>query len=299
MEQLLTEEKNRASERIDRVSTLELLHIINREDQAVADVVMREIPRIAAAVDAIAQRFRQGGRLFYIGAGTSGRLGVLDAAECSPTFGTPAERVQGLLAGGEAAMFRASESSEDDPKAGQADLEACGFSPKDAVVGITASGRTPYVLGAVAYARSLGSLTVGLSCNPESQLSQNVDVAITPVVGPEVIAGSTRMKAGSAQKLVLNMLSTAVMVKMGHVLGNLMVKVQLKSEKLIARGEGIVAEVAGCDNDLAARALAQAEHDVRVAILMAKFELGLGAARQRLAKAGDSLSQAMGSESGK
>ena len=200
MEQLLSEEKNRASERIDRVSTVELLQIINREDQTVADAVKQEIPRIAAAVDAIVERFRQCGRLFYIGAGTSGRLGVLDAAECPPTFGTPAERVQGLLAGGEAAIFRASEGSEDDPKAGQADLEARGFGPKDALVGITASGRTPYVLGAVAYARSLGALTVGLSCNPESQLSRNVDVAITPVVGPEVIAGSTRMKAASAQK---------------------------------------------------------------------------------------------------
>ena len=236
--------------------------------------------------------------MFYIGAGTSGRLGVLDAAECPPTFGTPAERVQGLLAGGESAIFRASEGSEDDPKAGQADLEARGFGPKDALVGITASGRTPYVLGAVAYARSLGALTVGLSCNPESQLSRNVDVAITPVVGPEVIAGSTRMKAASAQKLVLNMISTAVMVKMGYVLGNLMVKLQLNSEKLIARGRRIVAEVAGCDNDLAAQALAQADHDVRVAILMAKFGLGPGVARQRLAEAGDSWPQAMGSEGG-
>ena len=298
MEQLLSEEKNRASERIDRVSTVELLQIINREDQTVADAVSQEIPRIAAAVDAIVERFRQSGRLFYLGAGTSGRLGVLDAAECPPTFGTPAERVQGLLAGGEAAIFRASEGSEDDPKAGQADLEARGFGPKDALVGITASGRTPYVLGAVAYARSLGALTVGLSCNPESQLSRTVDLAITPVVGPEVIAGSTRMKAGSAQKLVLNMISTAVMVKMGYVLGNLMVKLQLKSEKLIARGRRIVAEVAGCDDDVAARALAQADHDVRVAILMAKFGLGPGAARQRLAEAGDSWSQAMGSEGG-
>ena len=296
MEQLLTEEQNHASERIDRVSTVELLEIINREDQTVADAVKQEIPRIAAAVNAIVQRFKLGGRLFYVGAGTSGRLGVLDAAECPPTFGTPAERVQGLLAGGEAAIFRASEGSEDDPKAGRADLEGRGFGPKDALVGTTASGRTPYVLGAVEYARSLGALTVGLSCNPESQLSRNVDVAITPVVGPEVIAGSTRMKAGSAQKLVLNMLSTAVMVKMGYVLGNLMVRLQLKSEKLIARGQGIVAEVAECDNDRAAQALAQADGDVRVAILMAKFELGPDAARQRLAEAGDSLSQAMGSE---
>jgi N-acetylmuramic acid 6-phosphate etherase len=298
MEQLLSEEKNRASERIDRVSTVELLQIINREDQTVADAVSQEIPRIAAAVDAIVERFRQSGRLFYLGAGTSGRLGVLDATECSPTFGTPAERVQGLLAGGESAIFRASEGSEDDPKAGQADLEARCFGPKDVLVGITASGRTPYVLGAVAYARSLGALTVGLSCNPESQLSRNVDVAITPVVGPEVIAGSTRMKAASAQKLVLNMISTAVMVKMGYVLGNLMVKLQLNSKKLIARGRRIVAEVAGCDNDLAARALAQADHDVRVAILMAKFGLAPDAALQRLAEAGDSLSRAIGSEGG-
>ncbi len=293
MEQLLTEEKNRASQRIDRVSTVELLQIINREDQTVADAVNLEIPRIAAAVDAIVERFKQGGWLFYIGAGTSGRLGVLDAAECPPTFGTPAERVQGLLAGGEAAVFRAAEGSEDDPKAAQADLEARGFGPKDALVGISASGRTPYVLGAVAYARSLGALTVGLSCNPQSRLSRTVDIAITPVVGPEVVAGSTRMKAGSAQKLVLNMLSTAVMVKMGYVLGNLMVKLQLKSEKLIARGRRIVAEVAACDDELAAQALAQADRDVRVAILVAKFGLAPGAARQRLAAAGDSLPEAM------
>lgn len=293
MEQLLTEERNHASERIDRVSTVKLLEIINREDQTVAKAVKQEVTHIAAAVEAIVEHFQLGGRLFYIGAGTSGRLGVLDAAECPPTFGTSSEQVQGLLAGGESAVFRASEGSEDNSEAAQTDLETRSFSTRDVLVAISASGRTPYVLGGVAYARSLGSLTVGLSCNPGNQLSQNVDIAITPIVGPEIITGSTRMKAGTAQKLVLNMLSTAVMVKMGYVLGNLMVKLQLKSEKLTSRAEGIVAEVAGCDHGLATKALIQADRDVRVATLVAKFGLSPGAARQKLSEAGDSLSRAM------
>jgi N-acetylmuramic acid 6-phosphate etherase len=293
LESLLTEQRNPASERIDAVSTAELLAIINREDQKVAHAVEREIPNIAAALDAIAERYQRGGRLFYVGAGTSGRLGVLDAAECPPTFGVAPDRVQGVIAGGEAAVVRATEASEDHPEAGEADLKQRGLTAVDALVGITASGRTPYVLGAVDYARSLGALTVGLTTNPDSELSRRVEIAITPVVGPEVVTGSTRLKSGTAQKLVLNMLSTGLMVKMGYVLGNLMVNVQLKNEKLLDRARRIVVEVSGCSSDEALQALSDSGRNVRLAIVMAKFRLDRTRAERRLADAGDNLWRAL------
>jgi N-acetylmuramic acid 6-phosphate etherase len=294
LERLLTEQRNPESERIDSVSTDDLLEIINREDRKVAVAVEHEIPSIAAALEAIAERYQQGGRLFYVGAGTSGRLGVLDAAECPPTFGVPPERVQGVIAGGEAAVVRATEASEDQPEAGAADLKQRGLTPKDAVVGITASGRTPYVLGAVDYAKSLGALTVGLSTNPDSELSRRVDIAITPVVGPEVITGSTRLKSGTAQKLVLNMISTGLMVKMGYVLGNLMVNLQLKNEKLLDRARRIVMEVTGCSSEEAVRAIADSGRNVRLAIVMAKLRIDREQAEGRLAEAGDNLWRALG-----
>jgi N-acetylmuramic acid 6-phosphate etherase len=294
LERLLTEQRNPESERIDAVPTAELLHIINREDQTVALAVEREIPNIAAALDAIAERYQRGGRLFYVGAGTSGRLGVLDAAECPPTFGVAPERVQGVIAGGEAAVARATEASEDRPEAGAEDLKQRGVTADDAVIGITASGRTPYVLGAVDYAKSLGALTLGLTTNPDSELSSHVEIAIAPVVGPEVVTGSTRMKSGTAQKLVLNMISTGLMVKMGYVLGNLMVNVQPKNEKLQDRARRIVMEAAGCSSDEATRAIADAGKNVRLAIVMAKLQLDRAQAQKRLADAGDNLWQALG-----
>src|SRR3954471_3206369 len=205
---LLTEQQNPASATIDSVPTEEMLRIINEEDRKVAEAVADEIPAIARAVNAIVAAMESGGRLFYIGAGTSGRLGVLDASECPPTFSVPPELVQGIMAGGEAALSRATETTEDDPAIGVRDLLERGFTARDVLVGLAASGRTPYVLGAVAEARRLGAVTIGISCTPDSELSDEVDIPIAPLVGPEIVAGSTRLKSGTAQKLVLNMLST-------------------------------------------------------------------------------------------
>jgi N-acetylmuramic acid 6-phosphate etherase len=293
LKDLLTEQRNPASTNIDRLPTAELLRVINREDQTVALAVEKEIPRIVQAIDGIVERFSRGGRLYYLGAGTSGRLGVLDAAECPPTFGVSADRVQAIVAGGDPAVFRAAEGAEDRTENGEADLRSKGLGAADAVVGISASGRTPYVLGGLAYARSLGALTVGLTTNPESELAVHAEILIAPVTGPEVITGSTRMKSGTAQKLVLNMISTAVMEKMGYVLGNLMVNVQLKSEKLVDRGRRIIEDVTGCSATDAAEALAAAGNNVRLAIVMAKLGLDCQAAEERLAKAGDHLGEVL------
>jgi N-acetylmuramic acid 6-phosphate etherase len=290
---LLTEQVNPASADIDRRSTAELLEVIHREDCQVAPAVEREIPHIAEAVDRIAGLIRADGRLFYIGAGTSGRLGVLDAAECPPTFHVPPELVQGIIAGGEAALARATEATEDDPEAGRRDLVARGFSGRDALVGIAASGRTPYVLGAVAAARELGALTVGISCTPDSELSRAAEIAITPLVGPEVIAGSTRMKAGTATKLVLNMISTAVMIRLGHVYGNLMVNVQPKNSKLEDRARRIIASAAGVSGEQAGELLNQSGRDVKTAIVMSRLNLDRAAAEARLAAADGRISEAL------
>ena len=289
----MTEQRNPASEKIDTAATSELLRIINQEDQKVAAAVELEIPRIAEAVDAIVERFQTGGRLFYAGAGTSGRLGVLDAAECPPTFGVRPDLVQAVIAGGPGAVLQATEGSEDRAEAAEADLRAKGLAKNDSLIAISASGRTPYAVAAAVYARSLGAFTVGLSSNPESELASQADVAISPLVGPEVITGSTRMKAGTAQKLALNMISTAVMVRMGYVLGNLMVNVQLNSEKLRGRGRRIVAEVTGCTRERAAEALADSNDNVRAAILMAKFGLDRGEAEGMLYRAGDNFWRAL------
>src|SRR5437868_1614951 len=245
LEKLLTEQLNPASAAIDTLPTVQMLEVINREDQKVASSVAREIPVIARAVDAIVAAMERGGRLFYIGAGTSGRLGVLDASECPPTFSVPPDLVQGIIAGGEPALSRATETTEDDPAIGARDLATRGFTPRDVLVGIAASGRTPYVLGAVAEARRIGARTVGISCTPQSELSRAVDIAIEPLPGPEILAGSTRMKAGTATKLVLNMLTTGTFIRRGYVFGNLMVNVAPKNSKLRDRALRIVATAAG------------------------------------------------------
>jgi N-acetylmuramic acid 6-phosphate etherase len=245
LENLLTERRNPASEHIDTLPTVDILRVINNEDRAVADAVAAAIPQIALAVDKVVERFSTGGRLFYIGAGTSGRLGVLDASECPPTFSVPPEMVQGIIAGGEAALSRATEASEDDPASGERDLFARGFTGADALVGIAASGRTPYVLGAAAAARRVGALTVGIACTPDSPLCAAAEISIELITGPEIVTGSTRMKAGTATKLALNMITTASMVKLGYVYGNLMVNVQPRNEKLRDRARRIVRDATG------------------------------------------------------
>ncbi len=293
-----TEARNARSLAIDRAGTEEILAIINAEDAGVALAVQKEIPRIGQALDGLVARWEQGGRLFYVGAGTSGRLGVLDAAECPPTFGTAPERVQAVLAGGPAALLRAVEGAEDRPEDGGRELEARGLGAADVLVGIAASGRTPYVLGAVEYANGLGAVTVGLSCSPGSALERAARFPITPVVGPEVVAGSTRMKSGTAQKLVLNMLSTGLMIRTGCVLGNLMVNVQVRNNKLARRAEHIVRTVTGCGATEAREALLEAGQDVRLAILMRTHGLGSEEATRRMARFGNNLRRALGAPSG-
>jgi len=290
---LLTEQPNPASDHIDALPTGDVLAIINAEDQKIAAAVALEIPRISEAVDGITAFIRAGGRLFYIGAGTSGRLGVLDAAECPPTFQVPPDLVQGIMAGGEPALARATEASEDDPAAGSRDLSERGFTGKDALVGIAASGRTPYVLGAVEAANKLGALTIGISCTPDSPLAHHAQIAITPLVGPEVIAGSTRMKAGTATKLVLNMLSTAVMIRLGYVFGNLMVNVQPRNSKLRDRATRIIAASAALSYERAGQLLVEAGESVPVAIVMARLSLDRGSAEARLGAAGGRISEAL------
>ena len=292
-ENLLTEQPNPASASIDALPTEEVLRIINAEDRRVAEAVEAEIPQIARAVDAIVEALEHGGRLFYIGAGTSGRLGVLDAAECPPTFSVPAETVQGIIAGGEVALRRATEASEDDPEAGARDLAAYGFAPRDVLAGLAASGRTPYVLGAIAAANRMGALTIGISCTPDSELARAARIAITPLTGPEVVTGSTRMKAATAQKLVLNMLSTGTFIRMGYVYGNLMVNVQPANAKLADRARRIVARAADVSYERAGECLEAAGDSVRTAILMAKTGMARGEAERRLAAAGGRVSQAL------
>lgn len=237
--ELTTERINPATANIDKCSTLEMVKLINDEDKKIAAAVERVLPEVAQAVDTIAESFKRGGRLFYIGAGTSGRLGVLDASECPPTFGVSFDMVQGLIAGGESAMFKAVEGAEDNRTLAEQDLTARHFCAADVLVGITASGRTPYVLGGVEFAKQIGAVTVGVSCVENSALAQAVDIAITPVTGAEALTGSTRMKAGTATKMVLNMLTTAAMIKIGKVRGNLMVCVQATNDKLRDRAKRI------------------------------------------------------------
>jgi N-acetylmuramic acid 6-phosphate etherase len=290
---LLTETRNPATANLDQLSTVEMLTLINAEDARVAAAVHAELPAIAKAVDAISARFQQGGRLFYIGAGTSGRLGVLDASECPPTFSVDSSLVQGLIAGGDRALRLSSEHSEDSLDEGANDLRGAAFGANDTLVGIAASGRTPYVLGAMDYARSLGALTVGLSCVPGSALAQAAEIAITPATGPEVLTGSTRMKAGTATKLVVNMLSTGVMVRTGATYGNLMVNVRPTNAKLVDRALRIIMAATDCDLATATRLLDDSGKSVKTAIVMQKLSLDRASSEARLAEAGGILAKAL------
>jgi N-acetylmuramic acid 6-phosphate etherase len=280
-EHLLTETRHPDTAKIDQLSTLEMLEVINAADHSVADAVHAELPRIAQAVDGIAERMEKGGRLFYTGAGTSGRLAVLDASECPPTFNVDPGLVVGLIAGGDYALRHSIEGAEDDPELGVEDLKKHHLAAGDTLVGIAASGRTPYVLGGMAYANQLGALTVGLSCVPGSEVERQAKIAITPAVGPEVVTGSTRLRAGTATKLVLNMLSTGAMIRTGMVYGNLMVNVQPTNVKLKDRAIRIIAAATGADEDQAATLLTQAG-TVRVAIVMQKLSISREQAVQRL-----------------
>ncbi|MGF1688491.1 N-acetylmuramic acid 6-phosphate etherase [Photobacterium japonica] len=266
--QMVTESRNPASEHIDTLPTLAMLQVINNEDKKVAEAVEQTLPAIAETVDTIAAAFRQRGRLIYTGAGTSGRLGILDASECPPTFGSSPDQVVGLIAGGQQAIFRAVENAEDNREQGARDLEAINFSDKDVLVGIAASGRTPYVLGAMAYAQSLGATVACISCNPNSPMAQAADIAITPVVGPEVVTGSSRLKAGTAQKLVLNMLTTGAMIRIGKVYGNLMVDVEATNAKLVERQKNIVMAATDCRREEAEAALLACQGHCKTAIVM-------------------------------
>ncbi len=291
---MITEQPNPRSERIDTLSALEIVQIINSEDQTVAKAVEAALPQVAQAVEAITSRIEQGGRLIYIGAGTSGRLAVLDASECVPTYSVPRELVQGIMAGGSTALVNSVEGAEDDRAGARRDLDAIAFADKDTLVGIAASGTTPYVLEAIAYARELGAVTVGISCNAPAPLLDAADIAIGVVPGPEVIAGSTRMKAGTAQKLVLNMLSTATMIRLGKVYGNLMVDVSVSNDKLLRRARGLVAKITGVDDEHAAELLSQADNEVKTAVVMQRKNVDAQAARELLAQANGHLRRVIG-----
>ncbi|MDE1236061.1 N-acetylmuramic acid 6-phosphate etherase [Vibrio aestuarianus] len=282
--QLVTEGRNSASADIDTLPTLEMLQVINREDQKVAFAVEKTLPQVAEAVDAIVLAFQTGGRLIYMGAGTSGRLGILDASECPPTYGSHPDLVVGLIAGGHQAILKAVENAEDNAELGQDDLKHLHLTDKDVVVGIAASGRTPYVLGGMAYAKSVGATVVAIACNPQCAMQQQADIAIIPVVGAEVVTGSSRMKAGTAQKLILNMLTSGAMIRSGKVFGNLMVDVEATNAKLIQRQNNIVVEATGCNSDQAEQALNACQRHCKTAILMILADMNAEQATQKLAK---------------
>ena len=265
---LITEQRNPNSMHVDSLSALDIVQLMNEEDKQVPLAIEKCLPQIAQAVECIVSAFQQGGRLVYIGAGTSGRLGVLDASECQPTFGVSPEMVKGIIAGGERALRHPIEGAEDSKEQAVVDLQTIQFSSKDVLVGIAASGRTPYVIGALEYAKSLGSVTVSIASNPNSAMANIVDIAIDTVVGPEVLTGSSRLKSGTAQKLVLNMLTTASMILMGKCYQNLMVDVQASNEKLKARAIRIVMQATDCDKALAEETLKQADQNAKLAIMM-------------------------------
>ncbi|WP_318422057.1 N-acetylmuramic acid 6-phosphate etherase [Photobacterium leiognathi] len=281
---LVTESRNVASENIDMLSTIDMLKVINQEDQKVALAVEAIIPEIAKVVDLIAEAFQSGGRLIYTGAGTSGRLGILDASECPPTYGSDPDLVIGLIAGGHKAILKAVENAEDNEELGATDLQQIGFNHKDVLVGIAASGRTPYVIGSMNYAKSVGAKVAALSCNANSPMAEIADINITPIVGAEVVTGSSRMKAGTAQKLVLNMLTTGAMIRTGKVFGNLMVDVEATNAKLIQRQKNIVVEATGCSESQAAEALAQCNNHCKTAILMILLNINAELAAAKLSK---------------
>ena len=293
LEELATEKINPATRHIDTMTTLEMVSVINQEDVKVATAVGRELPAIAKAIDIITERLKRGGRLFYAGAGTSGRLGVLDASECPPTFGTKPELVQGLIAGGRDAMFVAKEGAEDSEQLAADNLSAVGLNEKDALVALAASGRTPYSIGALKYARARGAAAIALVCSPNSPMSREAFLTICPLPGPEVITGSTRLKAGTAQKLVLNMLSTGIMIKLGKVYGNLMVDVQTTNQKLAERSKRIVMEATGCSRAEAEAALDSTEGSAKLAIFLLLSGLDVQTAKQKLKAADGYVAKAL------
>ncbi|MBN3208549.1 N-acetylmuramic acid 6-phosphate etherase [Pectobacterium brasiliense] len=290
---LVSETRNPATMTLDQLSTLEMMHAFNQEDRKVPEAIAQVLPAIAEAVDLATASLQEGGRLIYLGAGTSGRLGVLDASECPPTFGVPHGLVIGLIAGGPGALLKAVEGAEDDPALGEADLKALDVTAADMVVGLAASGRTPYVIGALRYARDVGCRTAAISCNPHSPIAQEAQVAISPVVGPEALTGSTRLKSGTAQKLVLNMISTGAMVKLGKVYQNLMVDVKATNVKLLDRACRIVVEATGVEREKAQQALVQADNEVKPAILMLLANIDVAAARERLKQHNGYLREAL------
>ena len=290
---LTTESRNQNTLDIDKVSTIEMLQKINEEDKKVAIAVEKEIPQIANAIDKTVERIQNGGRLIYIGAGTSGRLGILDASECPPTYGVSEELVQGVIAGGKEAIFRAQEGAEDSKELAVKDLKERNLNENDVVVGIAASGRTPYVIGGLEYANEIGALTVSVTCNKDSEVSKCAKISIAPVVGPEVVTGSTRLKSGTAQKLVLNMLSTGSMIKLGKVYGNLMVDVQTTNEKLVERAKKIVSEATGLNIEESTKVLNETNFDVKLAIFMVLSNLDKEEAKSKLDEAKGYIAKAL------
>ncbi len=283
LSQLVSEGRNPETMDIDLLPSLDIVERINQQDKLVPLAVEKVLPEIALAVDKITAAFKVGGRLVYMGAGTSGRLGVLDASECPPTFGVSDQMVVGLIAGGPEAILKAKEGAEDSPSLGEHDLKNIKFNSKDVVVGIAASGRTPYVIGGLEYAKKIGATTIALSCNPDSPIADIADIAISPVVGPEALTGSTRLKSGTAQKLVLNMLTTASMIRIGKSYQNLMVDVKATNEKLVARAARIVRQATDCSEEQATQVLKQTDYEVKLAILMILTDLDVDTARQQLA----------------
>ena len=293
LSKLASEERNPDTMELDTLSSIELVTAINEQDRQVPLAIEKELPQIAKAVDVISTAFYNGGRLLYTGAGTSGRLGALDASECPPTFGVAEDMVVGLIAGGNDAVFRSIEHAEDSTEAGKLDLIESALTDKDVVVGIAASGRTPYVTGALKYATTIGAQTIALTCNADSEISKMSDITIAPVVGPEVLTGSTRLKSGTAQKLVLNMLTTASMVKIGKCYQNLMVDVKVSNEKLAARAIRIVMQATGCTRQTATDVLEQSQYDVKAAILMQLSSVSFAQARRILDEASGHLRAAI------
>jgi N-acetylmuramic acid 6-phosphate etherase len=289
----ITEQENPNSTNLSSLSTAEIVRLMNEEDGLVAAAVCDVLTEITRAVDGIVQRLSAGGRLFYIGTGTSGRLGVLDASECPPTFGVSPDLVQGVIAGGYDACYRAVEASEDDATAGERDLRARGFTKDDVLVGIAASGRTPYTVGALSFARGFDALTIAITCVPESAITRVAEISIVPVVGPEVLTGSTRLKAGTAQKMVLNMLSTAAMARLGHVYENLMIDVKASNQKVSDRIVRILAEASGKSLSASEHALRQAGHNMRIALIMLKHGVDAQDAKKKLAAAKGNLHEAL------
>ncbi|HCQ8776503.1 TPA: N-acetylmuramic acid 6-phosphate etherase [Enterococcus faecalis] len=293
LEGLTTEARNEATKKIDQVSTLEMVTLINQEDQKVAQAIEKVLPQIAAAIDAAAERFKKGGRLIYCGAGTSGRLGALDAIELTPTYSVSPERAFGILAGGEKAMYQAIEGAEDSKELSIEDLTQHQLTARDVVIAIAASGRTPYAVSAIEYGKKVGALTISVTCNNQNPMNQLAEIGIAPIVGPEVITGSTRMKAGSAQKMVLNMFSTGIMVKVGNIYQNLMVNVQPTNEKLIQRATNIIKEAAEIEESQAKEYLEAAQLEVAPAIVMAKAHVDFQKAKQLLAEHDGRISEVL------